>query len=656
MRKPARSMPRRLAARLASAERLRLAMLALALLIAAAMPVSAQDQRTLSGRGAGRLSASLSERMMEAQHLMESHPEQALALLEGLGEREAQHPNVRFLKAQICRQLGRGEEAETFLRALMEEFPESGGYREELARVLFMSGRDAQAMQILEQGFASERPRADDFEGAAALLQSVSRFDLIEGVYRRGLAALPASDERGRQRLIVRLLDHLLLEDRAADMLRTLAGELQHSKDPKIKQGLFEHGEQLVSELPEPRALLVLADSLSASEAGPALAGALRGLYLAAGEYEAFARRVLEVRQPPGDRPLWLYNQGLRCLTEGPPGQAEARRRAAEAIFAKLLEAKPDEELAIRARWQLIRIRKDREADRRLCGEIPSEAEIEKTLGLMSELWLKHPSSLWASEAFVVQLRYLRETLGRAEEADRLLRLWLANPDRGDDTESLWALELELGENLLALNRFDEARGHYASLVKTSRESGLTGWSRYRLAQLLILDKQLPAAQDSLAALAKEMPGSPLANDALDLALLMAESQQWPSTVREFLEGALVQELAARPVEAAERLLVFAREFPDDEAAPALLYRAGILLERGLSGKRAIESWLLLADLHAGDFRAPQGLEKAARLALRMGDRVQARELLDRLIREHPESPLRPSLKDLQESLMEGDA
>ena len=53
------------------------------------------------------------------------------------------------------------------------------------------------------------------------------------------------------------------------------------------------------------------------------------------------------------------------------------------------------------------------------------------------------------------------------------------------------------------------------------------------------------------------------------------------------------------------------------------------------------------------DFRAPQGLEKAARLALRMGDRALASELLARLVTEHPESPLRPGLRDLQESLEE---
>jgi len=86
---------------------------------------------------------------------------------------------------------------------------------------------------------------------------------------------------------------------------------------------------------------------------------------------------------------------------------------------------------------------------------------------------------------------------------------------------------------------------------------------------------------------------------------------------------------------------------------PALLYRAGILQERALKGEAAIESWLLLADTHPGDFRAPQGLEKAARLALRMGERDRARDLMKRLVTDYPESPLRPGLRDLQDALAE---
>jgi len=615
------------------------------------LPARRDSASVRPGLTAPKSELSLTRRLYRLENILTRDPERALRELETLRASHPRHYQLRLLLGRAYRMLGRLEESELVLRELEEEYPEASGFRSELVRTLLRQGRDDEALALLDRSMAAGSPRAGPYEDAAALLRSENRYGLVEGIYHRGLAALPPSDERGRLRLLRRLLDHLSLEDRPADLLRVLANEAGRLNSLQLRERLLERGRALLAEAVEPRGLLALADSLTVTESGAILAPVLRELYLVALDYDAFAERVLEAPKHAKRRPVWLYEEGVRCLeTRG--GDPSARRRAAETLFDAMLSLEPPADLAGRGRLQLARIRLEEDAELRLRGETPSPRETKELRALLAHLRREQPATLWAGEALVAELRLLRERLGRPAEADSLLRAWLMDPERGRDEQTQWALELQMGENLMALDRFTAARGHYTFLQKTTRSAPLQAWTRYRLAQLLILDDE-SAAQDSLAALAKEAPGSPLANDALDLALLLAESQTWPGAVRELIDGALRLEFSGRPAEAAERLLAFTRDFADDPAAPSLLYRAGLLLERGLRGREAVATWLELSDRHASDFRAPQGLELAARLALRMREPTLARELLSRLLEEHPDSPLRPGLRDLQEELKE---
>ena len=92
------------------------------------------------------------------------------------------------------------------MRSLLADFPAATGYRDELIRVLFRRGKEAEGFALLRGIYESDHPRAGGFEEAASLLQGIARYDLIEDVYRKGLAELPAHEERGRLRLLRRQL------------------------------------------------------------------------------------------------------------------------------------------------------------------------------------------------------------------------------------------------------------------------------------------------------------------------------------------------------------------------------------------------------------------------------------------------------------------
>jgi TolA-binding protein len=421
--------------------------------------------------------------------------------------------------------------------------------------------------------------------------------------------------------------------------------------DPALRRRLVDHGEQILDGVQPDASLLALADSLAAGPQGQDLAPCLGSLYLAAGDPAGFARQALRA---PGDglsRAVWLKNAGLRCLDYG-RGDASARRQAARELFeAMLAEPGLSRDLSAGARMQLASIRLDEDAEARLGGSAPSEREVGSLRQLLADIRRSLPGSGSATEALVAELHLLRDRLGRPQAADSLLRDWLLTPDRSQDPAMQWGLELELGSNLMALGRFDEAAAHYRSLLRRTQAPALTVWARFRLAQIAAVQDNARAAQDSLAALAKEDPGSALANDALDLALLLAEAQQWPGPVRELLAAALPQALGGRPAAAAQVLLAFAGQFPEDPSAPSLFYFAGNLLEQAYQGRAALDAWLRLADSHPDDFRAPQALEKAARLLHRLGEDERARALVERILDKYPDTPLLPGLRDLREAL-----
>lgn len=618
-------------------------------------PQSVRPARPLDPRSAQ------ARELLQAQQLMKRDPEAAHAQLEALLARNPEHAETQFLLARACRLTGRLVPAERLLRELRARYPEAQGYLGELALVLLRTGKEDEAKGLLAALYRQGTPRAAAYESAASLLFDQSRPDLVEAIYTEGLAALPAADQQGRLRLVRRLLELYTLTDQPQRSLRLLAETSERIAEPGLRESLFAEGERFLAEAQQPAQLLPLADSLAAAPAGPRLAPLLRQIYLALGDHARFAEQVLRTSQPEGSRAHWLYSEGLRCLEDGDRGGPQAaaeRRAAADRLFsAGLAEAKASPSLRAMLNYQLARLRLEEDAEARLRGTPPTPAATAALRGLLAELRREQPGGEWATRALIDELHLLRERLGDAAGADSLLRAWLLEPERGRSPAIEAALELELGETLMATGRFAEAKGHYASLLRPERggetQPALLAWARFRSAELLILAGDAQAAQDSLAALAETDPGAALANDALDLALLLAEAANWPESVQARLLAACQQEFGGDPAGAAALLLGFAAEYPEDEASPALLYRAGLLELRALRGEAAIAAWLLLADRHPADQRAPQALEQAARLALRLGDAPRARTLLARILAEHPDFRLRPSLRDLQDSLKE---
>jgi tetratricopeptide (TPR) repeat protein len=603
--------------------------------------------------GQARRHPSVSRQIQNYRVLQRSNPQAALDGLEALYRNYPTDPDLRLQLGRLYRDLGDSDKAQTMFRGLRSDYPQSIGYRDELLITLFRAGLETEAREILGPVFRGESRRAGDYEGAANVLRNAGRFDLVPELLTMGLASLEADNESGRQRLLRRLMDQHHLSDRQDEILRLLSREIPLLKNRQLRDKLRMHGENLIADCENPASLVALADSLSGSDLSPEMTTVMSRIYLSVGDYAAFAHHVLRTSLTGRQRGEWLLRSAERCLDLS-IGSSEQRDVAAEEILVELLATpRLADDLALRGRYRLAILGLEQDGIARLQGQAPSADDQKRLRTMLADLRDGQPESPVAAEALVRELTFLRGTLGEAAEADSLLRSWFLRPERNRDPFVAWALELQLGENLMALERFEDARAHYTYMLRTIATPSVREWAHYHLSELMVLGGDGTAAQDSLAALAKSSPGSVLANDALDLALLLAESGSWPEPVRELLATALRLEFSWRPGEAADRLITFAREFSSDPTAPALLYRGGMLLAEAYRGGEAVAAWVLLADSHPDDFRAPQALEKAARLSYRMRDPAAAREYLERILTEHPDYLLRPAFKDLQDKLAE---
>jgi len=620
-----------------------------ALMLMAALPVLSQAPRL--GTGDPGLD------LYRAQSLMRSRPDLALEMLRELVEAHPGQDHLRFELARAHLRLDQFEEAESILRELLERSPGSAGIVSELILLMLRSGREEEGRRLAEEAFLTPPLRDRSFRDLARLYREADRYDLAEEAYLLGLRRLPDSDQRGRVRLMEGLITEYALNGRTKAMLEAyLDWPGEAAKDPATLS-LMRRIERKLREMDELAAEVALADSLAVGVEGAKLAPLLREIYFAARDWDAYLREV--ERSFPKDfreRQSWLAGEARRC-EDWPP--------AARSIWTRVLEDDPRSFEGRQARLALLRLDIEDDALDRLRGG----EGIEGLAGELAALASVDFSAEVNLEISLARQDLLRRVLGDAPAAEAALREDLLRPYGWFPLLGKWRLEAELGLDLLAQERIDEARALYSDLLEASRprvdvpayledlprmlqraESHLA--SRYQLARIAILDGDA-GAQDSLAAIAKEFPSSRQANDALEDALLLAESASWPKSLSELLTGSLELEILQRPLKAAERLVPFTEEFPGDAATAPLLYRSGLLYERGLRGREALEAWERLAADFPDHHRAVPALERAARLSLRMGEVARARELLERIIVEHPDATQVPGLRELRDRLEE---
>lgn len=601
----------------------------------------------------------LAQRIRSGQSLMRTRPDLALNLFKQLNEEYPGQDHLLFELARAHIRLEQFDEAEVLLRGLLERSPMSLGMGAELARLLLRTDREEEGRRLAESIYLSGAMRAESFMALADLYRNADRYDLAENAYKLGLERLSSRDERGRARLMEGLVEEYSISGRLDAILLAFANWNKDYATHAPTRGLVRAAERLLRDHEDLFSYRALADSLSTSPASNRLAPLLREVYFADSDWPSYLREVSKVYA--GDliaRRAWMKNEARRCRDHP---------QVAREIWETLMAEQAGSPEARQARLALLELDLHDDTRARLLGG-SGDASLAEELHELSRVDWGIQENL---QIFLLRQEFLRTRLGDAVAAEEASREALLKPFNWFPREEIWRLEVELGLNLLAQAHDDEAHALFGSLNEGSRpregevlqgpadfgrrllklESYLS--SSFHLARMDILAGELSAAQDSLASLAKEYPASRQANDALEDALLLAESAGWPESLAKLLRGSLELEIRQQPGAAADRLALFTEEFPEDESLPTLLYRMGILYEQAYRSSDALDAWLRLEAQFPEHHRAASALERAARLALRMGDVSRARTFVDELLDRHPECTQIPGLRELRDQVSE---
>jgi len=601
----------------------------------------------------------LAQRIRSAQSLMRTRPDLALDLFKQLNDDYPGQDHLLFELARAHIRMEQFPQAELILRDLLVRSPHSGGMGAELARLLLRTDREEEGRRLAESIYLSGAMRAESFMALADLYRNSDRYDLAESAYKLGLERLSKRDERGRARLMEGLVEEYSISGRLDAILLAFADWNENYATHAPTRSLVRATERLLRDHEDLGDQRHLADSLSTSNASNRLAPLLREVYFADADWSSYLREVSKIYS--GDtlaRRAWLKSEARRC---------KDHPQVAREIWETLLAEQAGSPEGRQARLALLELDLHDDSRARLLGG-SGDMNLAEELEELSRVDWGIQENL---QIFLQRQEYLRTRLADAKAAEVAAREALLKPFNWFPREEIWRLEVELGLNLLTQDQDDEARALFASLNEGSRPregevlQGPSDFGRrllrleaylstgFQLARMDILAGELSAAQDSLASLAKEYPSSRHANDALEDALLLAESAGWPESLGKLLRGSMELEIRQQPSAAADRLALFTEEFPEDESLPTLLYRMGILYERAFRSSEALDAWLRLEANFPEHHRAAAALERAAWLALRMGDLPQARGLVDDLLDRHPGCTLIPGLRELREQVSE---
>jgi TolA-binding protein len=229
----------------------------------------------------------------------------------------------------------------------------------------------------------------------------------------------------------------------------------------------------------------------------------------------------------------------------------------------------------------------------------------------------------------------LLEDLGQPAEALAAFEKVARQQRQLGDSDQLVRVQMALCQ--AALGRLDEARAGLEEVVKSDSAAAAPspfpgrrrsddpqniGWSRarYYLAEFDLIDGKYEEAQKGFAALAEQSPEDRMANDCLDLALVLNESAGADPALPRF--GRYRRAVLLHDAKTARaELESIAREHPQSILAPIALFELGKVLAEGHEAEPALARFQEVLARHPEHRLAPRALEEIGDLQVQALDR-----------------------------------
>ena len=274
-------------------------------------------------------------------------------------------------------------------------------------------------------------------------------------------------------------------------------------------------------------------------------------------------------------------------------------------------------------------------------GMIDGPVAVQRLESIM-ELLQEHRAG--DSQYFAVSLELARFTCDQMHQPERAvqqLESMLSHPGIGG--KGMSTCKVELGRCLIAAGDTITARLELAYVGSFSNDRNAAGLAHFILAKLDLAQGQWKQSQDRLAAVAIHNPGAPIANDALDLGLLIAEEIENPvggvDQLQVYAKAVLANMISDTDAEiAALRELIAIAEDAGPDVQQFLLERAKWELANLLPNEEALRLCNQLV-LNYPDGRYPaSALNYSAEMLSETGDSSGARAKWEQLILQYPDN------------------
>ncbi len=451
--------------------------------------------------------------------------ERALALYERLYRAQPEQPAYAERAVECLQRLKRGDEALRLIERALRRSPGSialGVLRAELLEAQGQEELAREQRQALVSALSTGEAGFEQVRALAGAFTARRRYVWAEAAYRQGRQLPGLEGAFGAELAAV-----LTADGRPAEAAREWLEMGRQS--PNLWGAARQQILRLSTEASAPALERVLTQALNADPNNPALRELLADFYVQTENYAAALAqtRVLDRQRREGGQRLY---QLAALLQQN--GRYELSNQALEAV----LRAAGDSPLAMNA---LVQRAKNFELSA-LAQRPVDSLRIRRAVGVYDSLFTQYGRSAPFAEALLRKARlcmaYTHDLPTAQQELETLSRLSLS--------DSRWAeAQLLLGDVLVMQGEYARARLVYEAVTTRLPEAPEAALAKLRDARLAYYKGDFHYARARLQVL-KENPSTDVANDAIQLYLLIQDNLGLDSTTAALLPFARAQLLA----------------------------------------------------------------------------------------------------------------
>lgn len=577
----------------------------------------------------------------------------AMRLGEELLREFPEHPRVEEALLHLYRVQRRDSKLVELLSQRIERNPRDVELSEvrELGTHLLAMKRQSQALAMLQRVIAANPKDEMRYRVAAVLMRSHRHIDLAIQLYRQGRETI------GRESLFAAELAQL--EEARGDYGAAIGEYLLLVMDPDRRSRARRKVIRLLERAGDASEVLARVDQLRRRHPKSAAVQDIAATaYLHSGRLDDAFAAVRSADRYAEDQGEHLLEFGRFALQtpQGAPVDLE-RTRLGVRVLQRLPKAHPESNLIPLAARLLAEglVTVARQID-----EEPTRQELlQEAVSSLDMTLQEERFAALQRDAMALKAMILFEDLKQPQAALEAFETLVAH--QRDNKQSDHMVRVQMGLCLAALDRFDEARQVLTEVAESGNEPPpelqmqdrrrrqrrsqtaapeAIGRSRarYHLAELDLVEGEYDAAIDAFAALAEEAPEDRLANDCLDLALLLNESSLDPPEVRsryaEYRRALLRKDQDA----ARAHLETLVTDHAESSLHPIALFELGRVFDEEGKYEVALQRYESIVETHGDHRLAARALEAIGDLHLeKLGQPELAVSSYERILIDYPD-------------------